>query len=159
MATPSFMWALIDLARCDAINELLKAAVSLLEYELRVSTFIEVWSEDGKRFVAGDLTCANAPHRTWIGVRYTVGAIRLQEPPSFAPDVEIAAYQLAPLAELLMERDAARRLTIREDIERLYQRRIRDALVRCDWNASAVARELGVSRSRVADVTRRWRHR
>jgi hypothetical protein len=59
----------------------------------------------------------------------------------------------------LIEREESRRRTLRDDVARLTDRRIRDELVRFDWNASAVARQLSVGRGRVGKVTRRWRPR
>ncbi|HEY5950732.1 MAG TPA: hypothetical protein VIV40_34810, partial [Kofleriaceae bacterium] len=88
---------------------------------------------------------------------YTLGVIRVNANDGGEEEIELLAKQLAPAAERLIEREASATRTIRDDIDRLYERRIRDALVRFDWNASAVARELCVSRSRVAAVNRRWK--
>jgi hypothetical protein len=159
MPSHQFFREVIELATCDSIHTLVKGAVSTLEHELKRPVYIEFWSENGDRFVAGDYECSTGAYGAWIGVRHTMGAIRLQSPPPCQDDIELLARQLAPLAELLIDYDARQRLTIREDVDRLYERRILDALVRSDWNASEVARRLNVSRSRVARVTRRWRRR
>ena len=138
---------------------MLDRALVLLDRDLGVCGFIELWDADGTRFVRGELCPASAAHCTWIGTRYTIGAIRLPAPPPDPADVELLAQQLAPLAEQLIDLHASQHRSIREDIARLYERRIRDALVRSDWNASAVARQLRVGRGRIGDVARRWRPR
>jgi hypothetical protein len=159
MATPRFLQSLVDLSSCETLEQLLGLAVQVLEREIGVHGRIELWDREGARFVCGAPADANAAHRTWIGIQDTIGAIHLKDIPSELEPIELLARQLAPLGEWLMDRETSRRRTIREDIDRLYERRIRDALVRCDWNASAVARELYVSRARVASVARRWRSR
>jgi hypothetical protein len=152
MSTQGFLRAVVELAACESVPSLLVNAVTVMESELGVRASIELWDVDGSRFFHGDTNATTRP--TWVGTRYTIGAIHVGVDCDPAA-VETLARQLAPLAELLMDRDASQRRTIREDIERLYERRIRDALVRSDWNASAVARELAVSRNRIASVARR----
>lgn len=152
MPTLSFLQSLVELATCDSTDVLLVQAVSLLERELGMRARIELWDEHAL-FARGE---AQAAHVEWIGVTQTLGAIYLEGAPAERVVVELMAMQLAPLVERLVEVELSRRLTIREDIERLYERRIRDALGRHDWNASAVARELAVGRGRIARVVRRW---
>lgn len=159
MATPAFLRGLVELATCESVDALVHHATALLERELGVRASIELFDGDETHVVRGDAAPDSAPHRTWIGARYTIGAIYLSTAPADVESIELLACQLAPLAERLIEREASERRTIREDVERLYERRIRDALIRCDWNASAVARELFVSRGRIAEVARRWRMR
>jgi hypothetical protein len=153
MAT-GYLRALIELAGCDDVDALLDAASALLLRELEIHARIELWDLDGTRFVRGELT--HVAHTTWIGVRYTVGAIHLDRPPVAADDIALLASQLAPLAELLLERASSRRRTIRAEVALVYERRIRDALIEHDWNVSAVARSLSVSRNRVTAVARKW---
>jgi hypothetical protein len=157
MLTPGFLRALVELSTCDSVDLLLADTVALLLRELRLRALVELWSDDDTRFVCGE-PC-HAAHTTWIGFDYTLGAIRLRATPPDPHAIELLACQLAPLAERLLDRELAQRRTIREDIVHLYERRIRDALIRHDWNASAVARELNVGRGRVAEVSRRWRVR
>lgn len=162
MSPPAFLRGLVELATCETVDALLDHAVALVERELGVRASIELFDRDDldlSRGIAPSEAARTAPYRTWIGTRYTVGAIYLGDAPADVESIELLACQLAPLAERLVEREASERRTIREDIARLYERRIRDALLRHDWNASAVARELGVSRGRVAEVARRWRTR
>jgi len=159
MSTPPFLRSLIDLATCESIEALLDDAITLLERHLGVRGYVDVWDGAGERFYAGALFLANAVHCTWIGTRYTIGAIRLQVAPSEPGDIELLARQIAPLAERLLAHEASQRRTIRDEIDRVYERRIHEALIRCDWNVTAVARELGVGRTRVIEVTRRLRAR
>lgn len=159
MATPAFLRALVELSTCETVDALLDAAVSLLGRELRVRGRIELWDGEDTHVTRGESVDERAVHHTWIGIEYTLGAIVLCAPPADSDAIELLAQQLAPLAERLVEREASQRRTIRDDIERLYERRIRDALGRHDWNFSAVARDLVVSRNRVAEVARRWRMR
>lgn len=159
MATPGLLRALVELSTCETVDALLDAAFSLLGRELGVRGHLALWDGDDTHVTRGEPVSAGAAHRTWIGIEYTLGAIELCAAPADPDDVELLAQQLAPLAERLMEREAAQRRTIREDVDRLYERRIRDALRRHDWNFSAVARELVVSRNRVAEIARRWRAR
>lgn len=159
MATPAFLRALVELSTCETVDGLIDAAFALLVHELHVRGRIEVWDGDDTHVTRGEQVDERAVHRTWIGMEYTLGVIELSAPPADAEDIELLAQQLAPLAERLMERHASRRRTIREDVDRLYERRIRDELFRRDWNISAVARELVVSRGRVAEIARRLRTR
>jgi transcriptional regulator with GAF, ATPase, and Fis domain len=159
MAREAFLANVVELAACESLQELLDRAALLHGAELGVRSHIEVWDTNATAFATGQRFDVSAAHCTWIGIEYTIGAIYIDAAAVDAAVVDLLARQLAPLAERLMEREASQRRTIREDIERLYDRRIRDALMRLDWNASAVARELFVSRSRVADVARRWRSR
>lgn len=159
MSTPLFLRSLIDLALCESVETLLDDAITLLESHLALRGYIEVWDGAGGRFCAGPLFLTNAVHSTWIGTRYTMGAIRLQVAPSEPGDVELLARQLAPLAERLFTHEGSQRRTIRDEIERVYERRIHEALIRCDWNVTAVARELGVGRMRVIEVVRKLRSR
>jgi hypothetical protein len=159
MATPALLRGLLELSTCETVDALLDAALSLLGRELGVRGRIELWDGEDTRVERGEPADHPAAHRTWIGIEYTLGTIELCAPPAVPDEIELLAQQLAPLAERLMEREASQRRTIRDDVERLYERRIRDALGRHDWNFSAVARELVVSRNRVAEVARRWRMR
>jgi hypothetical protein len=160
MATETFLRALVELATSDSLDRLLDGALHVIERDIGLRGRIELWDGDGTRFMRGESPRNdNGAHRTWIGVHYTVGAIELEAPPTAIEDVELLAGQLAGVAEQLIERETAQRRTIREDIDRLYDRRIRGALIRNDRNASAVARELRVSRGRVAKVILRWRKR
>jgi hypothetical protein len=156
MCTPAFLRALVELAACDSLDALLDATLALLERELGVRAWIELRQHDGRQIIRGHARAA-ATHRMWIGVHYTLGAIYVDEPDVDAEPIELLARQLAPLAERLLDIESSQSRTIREDVDLLYERRIREALVRRDWNASAVARELAVSRSRVAEVVRRWK--
>lgn len=152
MPTSGYLQALVELAARDSIDALLDQAVALLERELGMRTRIEIWDDAGV-YVRGDAATVDVE---WIGFSHTIGAIYLERAPDERCTVELMSMQLAPLVERLVDREASRRLSIREDIERLYDRRILDALARSDGNASAVARELRVSRNRVAKVMRRW---
>ena len=152
MPTSGYLQALVELAARDSIDALLDQAVALLERELGTRARIEIWDDAGL-YARGD---AAAIDIEWIGISHTIGAIYLERAPAERCAVELMALQLAPLAERLVDLEASRRLSIRDDIERLYDRRILDALARSDGNASAVARELRVSRNRVAKVMRRW---
>ena len=159
MPTPDFLRSLIELATCESVDQLLDHAHRLLERSLGLRTRIELWDDDDTHYVRGDAIHSTARHCTWIGVQYTIGAIHVLVPPADAAAVELLANQLAPLAERLLEQHASQRRSIRDDIARLYDRRIRDALMNNDWNASAVARTLRVGRGRVAMVAQRWRSR
>jgi hypothetical protein len=154
MATPEYLRALIDLATADDVDALLETAVALLIRQLEMHARIELWDLDGTRYTRGELT--QVAHTTWIGIRYTVGAIHLDRSRVASEDIALLAAQLAPLAERLLERAGWQRRTIREDIALVYERRIRDALIQHDWNVSATARALSVSRNRVTEVARRW---
>ena len=156
MPSDGFLRSLIDLAACETLDALLDATSALIESELGLQSFIEFWNADGDRFTRGT-TLGDDAHRTWVGIRYTLGAIHVTGTSIPTEELELLACQLAPLAERLIDHTTAQRRTIRDDIAMLYERRIRDALVRFDWNASAVARELAVGRARVARVVRRWR--
>jgi hypothetical protein len=157
MASLGFLHALVQLAACESVDELLQRAVFLLQAELQLTAHVELWDASGQKFVSGKPNSSDARYRAWIGTRYTHGAIYVYSGDVAIADLELLALQLAPLGEFLIEQYASTRRTIREDIKRVYDRRIRDALVRFDWNASEVARELSVSRRRVAEVSRRWR--
>jgi hypothetical protein len=159
MSSDLFLRSLVDLAACESIDSLLESVMTLLEEHLDIRGYIEVWSSAGERFSAGALFLANPAHCTWIGIHYTVGAIRLQAPPAEPEYLELLACQVAPLAERLVEHEAAQRRTIRAEIDHVYERRIQQALIRSDWNATTVARELGVGRTRVIEVIRRLRAR
>lgn len=159
MSNTTFLRMLIELSSCEKIDALLDGAARLLEHQLGLRGHIEVWDSDGVRRVRGSAISLRTAYRVWIGLHYTIGAIYVQSYPADATAVELLAAQLAPLAERLLEADAAECRSIREDIDRIYERRIRSALVRFDWNASAVARALSVSRNRVARVARRCRRR
>lgn len=159
MPTPSLLRSLIELAACDDLDRLLDDSITLIERELAVHAAIELRDHDDTRFIRGDVPREQAVHRTWIGIRYTIGAIYVHAPPREPADIELVATQVAPLAERLLDRDASQRRTLQDDIKLLYERRIRDALLRHDWNASAVARELSIGRGRVAEVANRWRSR
>jgi hypothetical protein len=183
--SPTFLHALVDLAACDDLDDLLDATEAILDRELRLHGAIELWAVDDSRFACGHV---DAPvHTIWIGIRYTVGAIHIAAPtpgaihvaaptpaaassnsaaltaaalPATTRDaLQLLAQQLAPLAERLLDREASKRRSIRDDIKLLYERRIRDALIRRDWNISAVARELRVGRTRVGQVAHHWRSR
>ena len=156
MSSPGFLKALVELASCDSLEVLLERTANIIEHELGVRGFVELWDRDGTRFSCGE-SCSTEAHRTWVGVRYTIGAIYLPRSPDDLDDVELLATQLAPLAERLIEAERSAQRTIREDVAGVYERRIRDALIRFDWNTSAVARALSVSRNRVAAVARRWK--
>jgi len=159
VAMPSyqFLHALVRLASLDNLERVLDAALILMKRDLGLLARIELWNGDQPPIVRGDsLPRTPTSHCTWIGGHYTIGVIRLQTEPEDLDDVELLASQLAPLAERLLERDVWRAMPIREEVKRVFERRIRDALVRYDWNASAVARELVVSRKRIADVSRRY---
>jgi hypothetical protein len=176
-ASPSltFLRALVDLAACDDLDDFLDTVHSILTCELRVHAAIELWSADDTRHRRGQVDATT--HTTWIGISYTMGAIRVAAPPAAGASsntaaltapalpaatrdaLDLLAQQVAPLAERLLDRDASARRTIRDDIKALYERRIRDALIRHDWNVSAVARELRVGRTRVGHVAHRWRSR
>src|SRR5215217_4756840 len=149
---PGYLRALIELATLDDVDALLDAAVALLVRELEIYARIELWDLDGTRFVRGELT--HLAHTTWIGIRYTLGAIHLDRSPVASDDITLLAAQLAPLAERLLDRAGSQRRTIREDVAVLYERRVRDALVQHDWSVSATARSLSVSRNRVTEVAR-----
>ena len=157
MHTPGLLRALVELSTCDSVDLLLADTVALLDRELRLRAFVELWADDDTRFICG--APCHVVHSTWIGIEYTLGAIHLRATPPEPHALELLATQLAPLAERLLGRELSQRRTVREDIVHLYERRIRDALIRHDWNASAVARELNVGRGRVAEVSRRWRVR
>jgi hypothetical protein len=157
MSSPGFLQALVELASCDSLDVLLERTINLLERELGVRGYVELWDHDGTQFVCGEPRAANAAHPTWVGVRYTIGAIYCPGGLDSRDDIELLALQLAPLAERLIEFERSAVRTIREDVASVYERRIRDALIRFDWNSSAVARQLSVSRNRVAAVARRWK--
>jgi hypothetical protein len=157
MSSPGFLHALVTLASCETLEALLTHTVDLIDRELGLRGYVEVWDRDGTQFSCGDPSCKDGSHCTWVGVRYTIGAIHLDRSVENPADVELLATQLAPLAERLIEIERSAERTIREDVAVVYERRIRDALIRSDWNASAVARELCVSRNRVAAVVRRWK--
>lgn len=159
MARPAFLRSLVELSTCETVDALADAAFALLGRELGGRGRLELWDGDDTHVTRGDPVDQREAHRTWIGIEYTIGVIELSAHPADREAVELLAQQLAPLAERLMEREASRRRTLREDIERLYERRIRDALFRWDWNFSAVARELVVGRGRVAEVARRLQTR
>lgn len=159
MASVTFLRRVIDLSTCDSIDALLDGAAALLSQELHVSGFIEVWTCNGVKRRRGDPIDELTAHRAWIGFRHTIGAVYLAALPAEPADVELLAHQLAPLAERLLELETVRNRSIREHVEHVYERHIREALLRLDWNASAVARELAVSRDRVTRVARRCRRR
>lgn len=159
MPTPDFLRALIELAACETLDQLLDDTHALLERGLGVRARIELWDDDDTQHVRGDALYTTSPHRTWIGQQFTLGTIHVSAPPVDATALALVACQLAPLAERLLEQEASQHRTLREDLARVYDRRIRDALMRNDWNASAVARALHVGRTRVAEVAQRWRAR
>ena len=156
MGTLHFLRSTIELASIQSLDALLDEALRLLERELGQRARIELWDDDGTRIVRGDAALEQG-HCTWIGIHYTLGAIQLPASPSDSEAVVLLAGQLALIGERLFA--VMPRRTMREEIECAYQRRIRDALIRHDWNASAVARELRVSRGRVAKVALQWRKR
>src|SRR5690606_19627482 len=119
MAAPGFLRALVELSACETVEGLIEAAGALLVRELYVRGRIEVWDGDDTHVMRGEPVYERVVHRTWIGIEYTLGVIELSAPPADPGDIELLAQQLAPLAERLMERQASRRRTIREDVERL----------------------------------------
>jgi hypothetical protein len=159
MASDTFLRRLIELSTCECLEALLDAAAALLDEVLGVNACIELWTCDGTELKRGASIDELTAHRRWIGVRCTIGVLHLETLPADPDDVDLLAQQIAPLAERLLEHENAQRRTLREDLEHVYERRILDALLRLDWNASAVARELSVSRERVARVARRCRRR
>jgi hypothetical protein len=158
MSSPGFLRALVELASCESIEALLERTVRVIECEFGVRGYVELWDSDGTHFSCGEASSNDASQCTWVGVRYTIGAIHLERSlESYVDDIDLLATLLAPLAERLIELKRSAERTLREDVAGVYERRIRDALIRFDWNASAVARELCVSRNRVAAVVRRWK--
>ena len=154
-----FLRSLLWLASLEDLDALLDAALVLIQRDLAAEGCIELWYGETARFVRGVPPQSFIPHTTWIGVDCTIGVIRLEAPPADLEAVKLIARQLAPLAERAIDRHIERNLTVREDIDRLYERRIRWALMQRDWNVSAVARELSLSRTRVTEIARRYRKR
>src|SRR6185503_7796983 len=154
MSEPGFCRSLVALAACDSLDELLDEATLLLT-QLGARGCVELWDGDSGRFTRGERPDEASSKLTWIGTRYTIGAVIVVAGDAEPANVDLLALQLAPLAERLIEREALQAGSIRRGIARLYESRIRDALIRLDWNASAVARELRVSRGRIAHVVRK----
>lgn len=159
MSTPRFLRSVIELALCDSLDELLDTALGVVTRELGVTGCIQLVDIDGVRRIRGAVGRDRSVHRTLIGTRYTIGAILLDAAPADAADIELLAVQLAPLADRLLMSEGSERRTIREEVERVCERRIRESLARSNWNASSVARELSVSRGRIGRLVRRWRPR
>jgi hypothetical protein len=140
MSTSRFLEGLLNLAACESLDALLETSVSLLERELGLRAYVELWDGDGTRFARGEPCSDNVAHCTWIGIRYTIGTIHLSSSPDESDDLELLARQLAPLAERLLEAQQSDRRTVREDVAWVYERRIRDALLRSDWNKTGQCR-------------------
>jgi DNA-binding NtrC family response regulator len=93
-----------------------------------------------------------------IGTQLAVGALYIQSTARLSSidrqRAELFAQQLAVLTVRLTPRKAER-LTLHDEVQRLQERRVREALERYDWNIAEVARVLGVGRAFVYRTVRR----
>lgn len=134
----------------------------IVERALREGTVVEAASGRGESGLAeiasarqdasGSVFCVPIARHRPAGALYVQSSQAL----AFADRsrVVLMAARLVSVAPKLLRRSSSR-LTLAEEIRELQERRILDALERCDGNIARVSRELGVGRSFVYAIIRR----